>query len=482
MAGLGRRATILALSRFANFGLMLVSPIVLVRLLSVGDFGRYREFLVYGSVLQYFAAFSVNDSLLYFMPRYPASIWRVVRQAALLVACTSAAVVLVAAITDALMAGALFGGFRLPVAVYILLFVNVDFWEAFFLARDEPLKMFAYTGGRLVARMLVVVGLAAATGDVWMIIWGLVGLEAARITLAGLFWRLAAHEKSEPRIAHLWREELQFCVPTGIAVILAMANLSMANIVVAKVIGAAALAQFTIGLYGEPIIGTLRNSISNVLLPEMVRIGADDSKKALLLWKQGTVVICLLLFPCAVLAFHFAEELVVTVFGANYRPAVPLLQIYVLAVLRSCFDFSPPLRAINKTRPLLYANLATVLVSAACLWILVPRYGTVGAMWSCVMAAFVESLYLGAAVLGLYGISARELVPWKRVLSVAVASAVACLVLVPGFWVNSLGFFGVLLASALYVSVFVIVVLVIRIPEAWSVLYRARRFALAMVP
>ena len=51
MTGIAKQAVVVSLSRFANYGLVLVSPIVLVRLLTVGEFGRYREFLVYSSVL-----------------------------------------------------------------------------------------------------------------------------------------------------------------------------------------------------------------------------------------------------------------------------------------------------------------------------------------------------------------------------------------------------------------------------------------------
>ena len=46
VAGLVRRAGILAVARFANQALVIVSPIILVRLLSVAEFGRYREFLL----------------------------------------------------------------------------------------------------------------------------------------------------------------------------------------------------------------------------------------------------------------------------------------------------------------------------------------------------------------------------------------------------------------------------------------------------
>ena len=41
MAGVGNRAAVLTLARLANYGLMLVSPVILVRLLTVAQFGRY---------------------------------------------------------------------------------------------------------------------------------------------------------------------------------------------------------------------------------------------------------------------------------------------------------------------------------------------------------------------------------------------------------------------------------------------------------
>src|SRR5882762_5113134 len=113
MAGLGNRTAILTLSRLANYGLLLVSPILFVRLLSVEDFGRYREFLLYTSILQSFAVFSINDSLLYCVPANPASPWRVARQTVILTLCSSTLVVLALAALDVGMGGTLVPGFLL---------------------------------------------------------------------------------------------------------------------------------------------------------------------------------------------------------------------------------------------------------------------------------------------------------------------------------------------------------------------------------
>ena len=57
-----------------NQGLVIISPILLVRLLTVEEFGRYREFLLYAGLLTTFCAFGINNSLLYFIPARPHSV------------------------------------------------------------------------------------------------------------------------------------------------------------------------------------------------------------------------------------------------------------------------------------------------------------------------------------------------------------------------------------------------------------------------
>ncbi len=97
---------------------------------------------------------------------------------------------------------------------------------------------------------------------------------------------------------------------------------------------------------------TLRNSVSSVVLPEMVRRDRAVSRAdSLALWKQATVTNTILLFPVVVIVVRFARPLVEAVFGRSYAPAALVLQIYMIAVLRECFDFAPALRAINCTRP-----------------------------------------------------------------------------------------------------------------------------------
>jgi O-antigen/teichoic acid export membrane protein len=473
MAGFARQAVILSMSRIANYGLMIISPIVLVRVLTVGDFGRYREFLLYASLLQSIASFSISDSLLYFIPARPASGWRIVKQTAILTAVVSTCIVFGFYILDLLTGGDLVGRYRLPVALYVLLFVNIDFWESFWLATHQTVRVFIYSASRLIARMLVVVGVAIVTNDVMTIIWSLIVLEGIRfIAFAGV-WVMLDRAREEPPIGNIRRDQLRFCVPVGLAAVLFLISRNLANVFVAKWLGAAALAQMTIGTYGEPVILALRNSISTVMLPELVRRGVESSDAPLQLWRRTTVINCVLLFPAAVLLAWFATPLVLKVFGPKYGPAIPVLEIYAFVIVVACFDFSPPLRAINQTRPLVASNLAAAIASGLALVFLLPIAGLAGAALTLVVSGFVEAAYNAWRVGQLYGVKQRNLVPWRRAALVALCAGGAALPMIALTWRQHVGIPAVMLASVLYLALFAALLMATGVEEAITPARRA---------
>ncbi|HSD73645.1 MAG TPA: oligosaccharide flippase family protein, partial [Steroidobacteraceae bacterium] len=129
VARLARRAGIIAVARFANQALVILSPVILVRLLSVAEFGHYREFLLYVGLLTSIAAFGINHSLLYFVPANRDRAWRYVRQAVTLTALNSITGAAILVALNSLLDGALVGDLAIQVALYVVLFTNVDFWE-----------------------------------------------------------------------------------------------------------------------------------------------------------------------------------------------------------------------------------------------------------------------------------------------------------------------------------------------------------------
>jgi O-antigen/teichoic acid export membrane protein len=467
MSGLGNRTAILTLSRLANYGLMLISPIFLVRLLTVADFGRYREFLLYASILQAFAQFSINDSLLYCVPANPASPWRVVRQTAILTFCSSFLVALVLAIVDSASSGAIVHGYLLPLVAYILVSVNLDFWEHLWVATGHTVRVLLYSVVRLSARVIVAVSTAALTHDFHVVIWALVVLEAVRFVAAGVLLLIFDRSRREPALREPWRDQLRYCLPSGAASLLTSLNRNISNVIVARSLGPVALAQYAIGRFGEPAVATLRNSVSATILPEMVRKDRGAaSGTALELWQKATVINAIMLFPVIALVGRYAEPLISMLFGTSYTTAALIMQIYMLVVVRECFDFAPALRAVNRTRCLVESNVAGLVTCAIAMLLLIPVSGLAGAMFAFVIASWVDASWLAWRTLSAYRVGIRQLLPWRSIAKTGLAAAMAGVLLVSSVWTDVFGRGGMVIAGLAYLAVFALLLHLMRIPEA----------------
>jgi O-antigen/teichoic acid export membrane protein len=472
---LGSQAVILTVSRLANYGLMLLSPLVLVRLMPVETFGQYREFILYAAILYSLAGFSIYEGLLYFVPSHPLSPWRMVRQAVALTACSSGIVVMALIGLDFAFGGEVVGAYLLPLCIYTLLLVNVDFWEFFFVATRRPALVIRYTAARLGARMIASILAAALVGTVESIIWSLIAVEAVRFVASIIVWRMLDRSAEEPPVPNALRAQFRFSAPTGLTILIGMFRRNLSMVAVAKLLGPVPLAHFAIGKYGEPIVTTLRNSLTAVILPEMVRRHEGNNAESLALWRRATVVNAIILFPVVALVLRFATPLVDVAFGQAYLPAALLMQIYMIIVVRECFDFSPLLRSAGRTAGLVYAGTAGLVAGLIALWILLPRAGIVGAMGAFVISSYVDAAGQAIAACRVRKVGLGELVPWWSVVRTALAALAAGGVVMHSFWISAFGIAGVVLASLCYLIVFVLLIAILRVPEAYLLLNWVRK-------
>jgi O-antigen/teichoic acid export membrane protein len=459
-----------------NQGLVVISPILLVRLLTVEEFGRYREFLLYAGLLTTICAFGINNSLLYFIPSRPQGVRQMVRQAVTMTFGTSVLVLGIALLADHLSNGAILGSVALPVAIYVLLFVNLDFWEYYWLALKRPVPVFAYTTGRLIARILVVVTAASIWRDVMPIVWSLIALEATRITVSFIAWRRVSRNAEAAESAEsCWREQFRYCLPVGLALILVTLNKSLGNLFVTKSLGVVALAHYAIGTHIQPVIGVLRNSVSDAVLPELAALRNTKGEGALALWRRSTVVSMILLTAAGVVLFEFAHTLVVTLFSPSYEPAVLIFQIYLLVLVREVFDFGVALRAVNKTTPIVTSSLFAILLNLLLLVTVLPVWGLPAAALAFVISRWTEGLVLSRSTMRAYNIGVAQLARWGDLGKVALAALCASVVFYGSFWIDHFGLIGVFLGSALFMALFVALLTAFRVPEAIAMLGRLRK-------
>jgi O-antigen/teichoic acid export membrane protein len=386
-------------------------------------------------------------------------------------------------IADLVTGGTVIGKQLWPVAMYVLVFTNLDFWESLWLATRRPIAVFAYTSGRLVSRMLVVISLAYFFHQVEIVLWGLIALESARLIASAVAWKLVVLEAGTPAPQPGdWARMLNFCLPMGGSNLLSMSNRYAASIFVAKAMGPVALAHYTIGTYVEPIIITLRNSLSDALLPAIVNRGNRSQGEAVALWQRGTVIAAILLLPIGCLIERYADTLIVTVFSSTYRAAVPVLRIFLIVLIRECFDFPMALKAINKTRYFLYGDVAAIAINLALLVALVPTWGLVGVTIAYVTSSWLQGLYLGWCTTTFYGIPVRKFIPWAEMSKVVLAAALPLALTYGSYMTDHFKLFGVVIGSMLYLPAYALLLRFFRVREANILFEKVRERLVTYIP
>jgi O-antigen/teichoic acid export membrane protein len=138
MSALLGRTAILTLSRVSNFAIHLFSPLLLVRILDVASYGQYQEFMIYATLLTVLCAFAIDSSLTYFLPRFPERERSFVSQTSGLTLAMSSVCLSGLLLAKPVVLQLASFDFVLPLAVYVFLFVNLNWVEYYWIAKRKP--------------------------------------------------------------------------------------------------------------------------------------------------------------------------------------------------------------------------------------------------------------------------------------------------------------------------------------------------------
>jgi O-antigen/teichoic acid export membrane protein len=433
---------------------MFLSPFFMVRLLTVEQFGEYRDFLLYGAILFTVVEFGIHSSLAYFVPREPSRQRLYFTQAAMFVFFTSTIAAVLVLLFSNYAPSEVIREYKYALFLYTLFLCNLDAWEVWWIARKQTINILYYSLTRLTARTAIVIVAAYYSRQVSTVIWSLVIFEAIRlIVMTGyaVKQRLLIAEFNSVTL----RAQLAFFGPLGLSNVMYAANIYMGQFYISAVMGPAMLGMYTIGTYLYPIIHIFRSSIGDVIMPEIASKTDEPAKVALVLWQRATVVYCVVMMPMAVLFFYYADVFVSVLFTEAYADAIPVFQVFVLLLVRECFDFSLPLRVVNRTKVFFHVVLVTAAVNLGLMLLLFEYYGIVGPALAIVISRFLAGIAFAAYVMKYCDYTVAGLLPWVDIGKVVLL----CLACVSVLLIGDMIEIGALVRSLLFASIYSVVYL-----------------------
>ena len=476
MATILIRTIVLSFSRIANQAIVLLSPILLVRILSVEEYGRYQEFLVYAALISPFVTFSAGNSLAYLVPRYPKreQVW-ITQCIVFVLAFSAIALVAIHFLGDTIQAGTSYD-FVAVLQLYILFSCNLDFLELYWLGKKRTDYVLYYSAARLLVRLAVVVTTAAVTRDAKSIVVSLVVMEAIRCLLV-LWYAVAKRWLGPGSTRQTIKEQVTYFMPLGVGAVVEGLNRRAGMLFISTQLGAEALAFYVTGAFAMKVVNVLRGAIADVIFPEIVELRHANKRDSLPLWQRATVWYCILLFPTAVLLAYYADAFVTVLFTTEYADAVPVFAAFAFVLFVHSFDFHLPLRVQNQNRWFVRASILALVINLVLLIPLNQTFGLVGPAIAFVISRACFGLYLARKSSKVYEVSVVELVRWVDVGKVLIAAVICIPILFLGTVVTeNLPLRGAVFGAAYGLAY----LLALRIMRVWDPLATVRSLFLSL--
>jgi O-antigen/teichoic acid export membrane protein len=438
---------------------MLLSPIFLVRIFDRYAYGQYREFILYATLVAGLIEFTINTNLIYFIPKYPDRERQSVTHTAFLILITSTVGLIAVYILKGLIFARTSYDFVVPLMVYVFFFLNFEFFENYWLGKKRTDYVLYYSSGRVIVRTAALLVAACISRDVMTVIRTLIAVECIKCLFVFAMLRPVLTRRLDRA---LLREQLNFILPLGSAIVLGLVNTQLANLFISIKMGVERLALYAIGGQQIPIHNIVRASVIDVLFPEMAQIG--DAER-LQLWRRANVVFCFMVFPLFAVFQCYARIFIETLFRADYLAAVPLFRIYLTLIIIQSFEMGSPLRAINQNKHYIFGGIFGLSVNIGILLLLYRPIGFMAPALSFVLGELAAVVYLAATILRLYRIPLSALLFWRRVFTILCCAVLALPALVAGRWVNLNPVIRAVSFSILYLVVYYAVIRRFKIDE-----------------
>jgi len=403
-------------------------PIILVRRMSPGEFGEYKQAFLLAETLFFIAQLGLATSLYYFVPRDPARSGRYVGNALVLLAAAAALVGIPLAfggpLVDWLFSGSAVAGLVLPVAFYLGLMIVAAPLEIVMIARHRiRAASWSYAlSDALRAGLLLLPALL--TGELRYVLYGAIAFAAARVVATLLYVRreLGGGLALDASLA---RAQLAYSLPFALAVVLATAQLKLHELVVSHSFDAATYAIYAVGCLQIPFIDFVASPASDVMMVRMAEaLGAGRPEEARASWFDAVSGLALLFVPLVGLLILCAPELIVLLFTPAYAASVPIFRLWSATILFVPLLTDPALRVYAETGFLAFANLIQLIVLALAIGPFLARFGLEGAVLATALAMLVGRAVALVRVRRRLGATGPVL-PWRDLGLVALAAALA---------------------------------------------------------
>lgn len=370
-------------SKMAGYVIRLALPYFLVRLLTVSDFGAYRQFFLLEMYIAGIFQLGLTQALYYFIPRDVKNAGSYLLNSVLM----NLAVFGIAFTGIGLAAGPLSRWTRIEVlqdafwqlTAYVMIMVLAIACDSFLVARQrvKAAAFFEIAGQALSSVMCVIAALA--TRRLEDVLAALVVSRAVQLAgmLAYIHWRL--HGFRAERYFFGIREQLRYGIVLGASGTIFSLMIRLHEFFVSRYYGTEGFGIYSAGCTELPFIPMFTQSVAAVALGQFARLEQEKDWEGIrVLWRRVLVSFYAVSLPVVALLLLVSKPLILFMFTDAYAAAVPIFQVNTLSKLALVFNSALILRAIDRNDISIWATGLSLAAAPFLFWGANAAFGMVG--------------------------------------------------------------------------------------------------------
>lgn len=430
---LGAQAVWLLAAKTVGFAFAVALPLVLVRRLSIEEFGLYKQaFLVVTSAVTVLPL-GFGMSAFYYLPRER------LRQGAVItnIIVFHAAVGVIVAALLAAFPQLLARAFNNPalashsglIAAVVLLWTVGSFLEVAPVALQDVRASTGLIISSQFSKTLLLLVAAVAVGTVRSLLVASIFQGVAQIALmAGYLHR---------KFPHFWRgfdlgllqKQAEYALPLGGSGLLLRFQNGVHHAFVSHAFGPAAYALYAVGVFKLPLLGLFRESIGSVVLPRINELESRNKNRQILeLVAVAARKLALVYFPVYGILMVTGRDLIEVLFTRQYVDSWPIFAVALSFWPFGIIVMDPVTRAHGERYFFLALRLGICVAMVLVLWQYTAALGLLGVI-ATVMVANIAGWFVSALRMArLLQFERRDLALFGDVGRIALVTAAAALV------------------------------------------------------
>ncbi|RTL57976.1 MAG: hypothetical protein EKK46_01360 [Rhodocyclaceae bacterium] len=434
MTSLSDRAGFLIVANLVKYAVGFIMPMVLVRLLSKGDYGSYQQMILISTAAVGVMTLGLPTSIYYFYHfvgerKIPALMVQTTLMLAVAGVLATVAILGWGGYFASTLNNPSMTGLLQLYALSLVFMIGSEHCLHFMIAQNHYGLAVIFEVAETVVRVLTLLA------PLWLgygfpgLIWGIVIYSAMRFFIRNgfLFGRSGLDFKG-------WRsqtfvgEQLGYSVPVALVTLSGILGSTVNRGMLAASFTPVHYAIYAVGALEIPLDVIFQSSVANVLrasLPPLVRDG--NLNEVVRIMREAVRKLSIIVLPSFIFLLGHAYQFITLLFTSSYAESVDVFRIYLWLVPLHMFVLSPIPQVFGKPKLNFYIVAAMTVVLLALGYTLLKTIGFYGPALASVTTQYVQSLVYLLVVMKLTRATPWQLLPLWHMARVVAAGLVGLL-------------------------------------------------------